>query len=251
MSGPTPRPVATRFWSKVDASAGPDACWPWLGGRKAKGYGTFFIRRDPPGRHGKLIQTTAHRMAYQLTNGAIDDGLVVRHTCDNPPCCNPAHLIPGTIADNSRDAMERGLWNPKEGYAKAAAALTVSRTARRTLTEEDIALAIVARAEGQNLSCIASTYDLPECALRHAFRGATYQELPLVQRTGLLYSQGIRFPYYRGNTTPATLHPALLALAEEARQLLVRMLEVKAQRDAEASALADRITAARARLFAA
>lgn len=35
-------------------------------------------------------------------------GVVVRHTCDNPRCINPNHLIPGTKADNNRDRAERG-----------------------------------------------------------------------------------------------------------------------------------------------
>ncbi|ACP44084.1 hypothetical protein VPP93_gp13 [Vibrio phage VP93] len=34
--------------------------------------------------------------------------VVVRHTCDNPRCINPDHLIGGTIADNNRDRAERG-----------------------------------------------------------------------------------------------------------------------------------------------
>lgn len=34
-------------------------------------------------------------------------GVVVRHTCDNPRCINPDHLIPGTRADNNRDRAER------------------------------------------------------------------------------------------------------------------------------------------------
>jgi hypothetical protein len=46
---------------------------------------------------------------WQMTYGLqIPEGLVIRHTCDNPPCMRPSHLMLGTIADNARDAMERG-----------------------------------------------------------------------------------------------------------------------------------------------
>jgi hypothetical protein len=49
----------------------------------------------------------AHRVAYQLANGAIPAGKHVLHMCDNPICCNPAHLYLGTNADNVRDRVER------------------------------------------------------------------------------------------------------------------------------------------------
>jgi hypothetical protein len=39
--------------------------------------------------------------------GPIPDGQLIRHTCDNPPCCNPAHLLNGTTADNMRDMVRR------------------------------------------------------------------------------------------------------------------------------------------------
>lgn len=34
--------------------------------------------------------------------------LVARHTCDNPRCINPEHLVAGTRGDNNRDRAERG-----------------------------------------------------------------------------------------------------------------------------------------------
>ena len=50
----------------------------------------------------------AHRVAYSLTHGQIPERAVVRHQCDNGLCCNPAHLISGTQADNVQDMIDRG-----------------------------------------------------------------------------------------------------------------------------------------------
>jgi hypothetical protein len=88
-----------RFWGRVDKSAGPDACWPWTGSRRGGGYGRVTVN----GR-----STSASRVAYELTHGTIPDGKHVCHTCDNPPCCNPAHLWVGTPADNTRDMLSKG-----------------------------------------------------------------------------------------------------------------------------------------------
>ena len=87
----------TRFWSKVDVR-GPDECWPWLAGAHSAGYGKFWYDGCPH---------YSHRIAVML-DGRDPTGVVVRHRCDNPPCCNPAHLDLGTYADNSRDCVERG-----------------------------------------------------------------------------------------------------------------------------------------------
>lgn len=105
MSGPiwfeliqTPT-VQERFWSKVAVDADA-ACWDWTRSTGTSGYGQFMVVA------GKLVR--AHRVAWALINGPIPDGAVIRHTCDRPICCNPAHLLHGSQADNVRDAVERG-----------------------------------------------------------------------------------------------------------------------------------------------
>lgn len=83
---PARRPIAERFWEKVERR-GPDDCWPWTAGKTAAGYGMF----KRPGRDG--TRSTAHRVAWELEHGRpVPDGLVVDHLCENRPCCNPAHL---------------------------------------------------------------------------------------------------------------------------------------------------------------
>jgi hypothetical protein len=84
-------PQAT-FEQRVAFGSG---CWLWIGARHSMGYGKF---------DGEM----AHRYAWQLVNGPIPDGLVVRHRCDVPLCVRPEHLELGTRADNSRDMVERG-----------------------------------------------------------------------------------------------------------------------------------------------
>jgi hypothetical protein len=43
-------------------------------------------------------------MAWRLTHGDPGDAFLC-HRCDNPPCCNPAHLFLGTQIDNMRDSV--------------------------------------------------------------------------------------------------------------------------------------------------
>jgi hypothetical protein len=53
----------------------------------------------------------SHRAAYAKAHGLrMSDlkGIIIRHTCDNPACINPEHLIPGTHADNMNDMKVRG-----------------------------------------------------------------------------------------------------------------------------------------------
>jgi hypothetical protein len=92
--GPKPRPVAERFWEKVDKSG---ECWTWrpVTGRHPFGYGMFTPQ------HGQRV--TSHRFSWQLAHGPIPSGLFVLHKCDNPPCVRPDHLFLGTHKDNMAD----------------------------------------------------------------------------------------------------------------------------------------------------
>ena len=98
--GPTPRDLAARFWPYVGVGHRSE-CWPWLGAKTGYGYGV--VRLNQPRR----IEG-AHRVAWQLEHGSIPPGMHILHTCDNPPCCNPWHLILGTRSDNMQDMLRKG-----------------------------------------------------------------------------------------------------------------------------------------------
>lgn len=103
-----------RFWSKVDIH-GEDECWPWTAGKDRKGYGHFSING---------ILYGAHKIAWELTNNETSKGKVIRHTCNNPPCCNPKHLRAGTHADNVADRVSSGRNAPQKGEKNPHAILT-------------------------------------------------------------------------------------------------------------------------------
>jgi hypothetical protein len=110
------------FWRCVDKSGGPDACWPWTRARTKAGYGTTSYL-------GRSVY--AHRLAYSLTFGGLEPGdfsgrRVLLHRCDNPRCCNPAHLRLGTQAENIRDRFEKARYRAK--------------TSKRMLTPEQVAV---------------------------------------------------------------------------------------------------------------
>lgn len=86
------------FWKRVD-KRGPDECWLFQGSTTSSGYGQWRYGNKRPG---------AHRVAFSLSKGAIPEGLIVMHSCDNRPCCNPTHLSLGTQSDNMQDMVRKG-----------------------------------------------------------------------------------------------------------------------------------------------
>lgn len=142
-----------RFWSKVDRSGGPSACWPWTsafkgqGYREGRAYGGFSL-------YGKYV--SAHRLAYELSIAPIPDDLHVMHLCDEPSCCNPLHMSLGTAADNLGDMALKG--------RGTAGGLPFGVKPRRMANGVKYRARIVVN--GKEINC--GTYDTPEGAGRAA-----------------------------------------------------------------------------------
>lgn len=85
----------------------PSGCWEYQGHRnKRNSYGTFSLWVRGLGRSQVFY---VHRVAFSDAEGlTAPASLHVLHTCDNPPCCNPAHLFSGTQADNMADMKAKG-----------------------------------------------------------------------------------------------------------------------------------------------
>jgi hypothetical protein len=93
--------VEKRFWAKVHKTEG---CWLRTARQERRGYGSFMMDRGS----AKWRPVGAHRVAWELTNGPIPDGLCVLHRCDNPSCVRPEHLYLGTNLVNSQDMVSKG-----------------------------------------------------------------------------------------------------------------------------------------------
>lgn len=106
-----------RLWEKIRI---PEqvvtGCWSWEGLQDRDGYGIFTIK-------GKKFR--AHRIVHELVNGLLDEKEVVLHTCDNPQCCNPAHLRRGTQEENMRDKVNKGRATTRKNVLTKEAVLMI------------------------------------------------------------------------------------------------------------------------------
>lgn len=146
---------------RVDMSGGPDACWPWIGQRSPRGYGRVVISQ----KHWR-----AHRLAYVTWIGPLADDLLVCHHCDNPPCCNPAHLFLGAHLDNQRDKWTkgRGVINAAYGESSGAARLTEAKV--REMRARYIA--------GESSLQLAARFGVNKNTIAGAVNGTTWNHIP-------------------------------------------------------------------------
>lgn len=126
-----------------------EGCWIWQGPTHGSGYGTF---------RSEGVERKAHRTSYELFNGPIPDGMLIRHTCDVRNCVQPGHLIVGTIADNNRDMMERGRNRQPHGSRNGSSKLTEAQVVliRREYASKRISQQSLADRFGVTQTCISS-----------------------------------------------------------------------------------------------
>lgn len=103
------RPLADRFWEKVNKSGPipshrPDLgeCWEWTASIGTTGYGQIQCGRS----NGGMRKT--HHVAWLLQYGGIPAGQCVLHHCDNRKCVRDTHLWLGTKAQNNKDRNDKG-----------------------------------------------------------------------------------------------------------------------------------------------
>lgn len=84
----------------------PSGCWIWQGELNRNGYGRVWIR-------GRRLMV--HRVVWEILRGPIAEGLVLDHTCRTRACCNPCHLDPVTVRENTLRG-EAKLFKPRAFY---------------------------------------------------------------------------------------------------------------------------------------
>jgi hypothetical protein len=165
--GHLPVSDAERFWRWVKVGSDSE-CWEWQGNRSRIGYGSF--------RYEGCRQQ-AHRVAWQLKIGVIPDGLWVLHRCDNPPCCNPAHLFLGDNLINTQDKERKDRGHHPRGSAHCRAVITEA-TALRIM---------VAIMHGDQDKEIATAHSVSRDIVTDIRRYHTWSHLwPLIPRTEIL-----------------------------------------------------------------
>lgn len=92
-----------RFRFQVCLSKG---CWFWDGPVNRNGYSRTTI-------DGRTI--VLHRLIYQIMKGPLTKKKVLDHLCRERRCCNPDHLQPVTVKENTR----RGESGPGRNARKA------------------------------------------------------------------------------------------------------------------------------------
>lgn len=139
-----------------------DGCWYWEGHLRPDGYGSLCWK----GRNHRR----AHRVSYEIHVGTLGEREVLRHTCDNPPCVNPAHLLPGAHADNVQDKVDRGRARGNSNWGESHNMVK--------LTAEQVREIRRRRSNGEILRTIAVDFGISRTTVCDIAKGKSWSKLP-------------------------------------------------------------------------
>ena len=163
-------------------------CIIWGGQVRPDGYGLVNIPRPLRADFGGRANVRAHRMAFEIFHKAsIPDGLVIRHSCDIPPCCNPHHLLVGTYQDSSTDAVTRG----RHAHGRSHGCVKLSEGTAREIIRRIY--------KGQAGSDIADKFKVSKQLITAIRKGRAWSHLLGIQ--GLPTLEQLKFP--QGKSQPA------------------------------------------------
>lgn len=148
--------VCFTFFAHFDRYPGADECWEFHGTRDAYGYGAIGLDKlgAPKGK--------AHRIMWCLVHGELDGAVDVLHRCDNPPCCNPAHLYLGTQTENMQD-----MWSKNRAHVWGA-----------TLTPTQVqAIRADWKAHRSKAKIVAAKYGVSPKTIRNILQGKSWSFL--------------------------------------------------------------------------
>lgn len=147
-------------------------CWSWLGAKTGPGYGWF--------RDGY-----AHRWSFELFNGEIPEGKLIRHKCDNRNCVNPDHLEIGTKKENNQDCRERNSRANGRKLQDTDLPVIADRMNRGELLKE------IAKDYGMNWKCISRR--LKDANLRPVYSHRAKVTEEMIARMRTLQSTGASY----------------------------------------------------------
>lgn len=121
IAGMAKRPFSKQTETGVSLSAAfhfhvekTDGCWLWRGPvlKQRGGYGVFTMRSEGH------VMARAHRVSFELHKRKLKPGEHVLHTCDNPACVNPNHLIAGNQISNMKDKVAKSRQNRGDSHGR-------------------------------------------------------------------------------------------------------------------------------------
>lgn len=171
---PIKRPLAERFWEKVDKN-GPvpphqkniGRCWIWLSSTDKDGYGTIWLNEE-------IRATRATHVSWKLHFDAVPKGAWVLHRCDNPSCVRPSHLWLGNAKDNAVDREQKGR-GAKVGYCMGVGL----KSTNPLFTESQIkTIRFLFLEKYWTLEKIANKYAVTQRTISLICRGISYSDIP-------------------------------------------------------------------------